>query len=158
MGHHGTAFETRFKKLKEQVAAVRTIWTEEEAEFHGDFVRFDKIWCHPKPVQQPGPPIVLGGGSPQAMARAVAYCDGWIPIHNPRDFARMQKTLAELDRRLAEKGRDRKRFSVSVYGVQQKPEVVARYRELGVDRVIFLVRPEPRDQVLAKLDRIAALL
>ena len=158
MENHGTAFKTRFAKLEEQVAAVRTIWRDEEAEFHGQHVSFDKIWCHPKPVQQPGPPIVIGGSSKHALARAVRYCDGWIPIHTGRELAGMRASLAALERALAEKGRSRASFSVSIYGVAQRPEVIAEYAELGVDRLLFLMRPEPRDQVLPKLDRIAGLM
>ena len=158
MANHGTEYKTRFKKLKEQVAAVRAIWTQEEAEFHGEHVRFEKLWCHPKPVQQPGPPIVLGGLSTQTMQRAIDYGDGWIPIHFGRDLSAMRGVLAELERRLTAAGRARNTLSVSVYGAPQRPEAVAEYRELGVDRIIFLLRPEPREAVLPKLDRLAALL
>jgi probable F420-dependent oxidoreductase len=158
MANHGTDFKTRFRKLKEQVAAVRVLWAQEEAEFHGQHVNFDKLWCHPKPVQQPGPPIVLGGLSTQTMERAIDYGDGWIPIHVGRDLSTMRTILGDLDRRLADKGRTRTSLPISVYGAPQRAEAIAEYRDLGVERIIFLIRSESREQVLPKLDRLAALL
>ena len=159
MAHHGTVFETRWKKLKEQVQAVRRIWSEDEAEFHGQHVSFDKIWCHPKPVQNPGPPVILGGMSELTMARAVDYGDGWVPIHRGgHDMSTMRSVLAELDRLLSERGRERNAFSVSIYGAPQSQEALAEYRALGVERVLFTLRPEPRPTVLPKLDRLAAFI
>ena len=159
MAHHGTAFETRWKKLKEQVQAVRRIWSEEEAEFHGQLVSFDKIWCHPKPIQNPGPPVVLGGSSELSMARAVDYGDGWVPIHlGGHDMKVMRNLLAELARLLGERGRVRSDFSVTVYGIPQTREALDAYRALGVDRVLFTLRAEPRPGVLSKLDRLAPFL
>jgi probable F420-dependent oxidoreductase len=157
MANHGTAFETRFAKLKEQVEAVRAIWSNREAEFHGEHVRFDKIWCDPKPVQQPGPPIILGGGPRYAIERAVDYADGWIPI-NRGDLHAVRGWLAKLNQRLQQKGRDPKSFSVTIYGAPQRSEALAEYRELQVERILFTIRSEPRDQVLPKLDRLAALI
>jgi probable F420-dependent oxidoreductase len=158
MEHHGTPFKHRFAKMKEQIAAMRAIWSQEEAEFHGRFVNFDKIWCHPKPVQQPGPPIVIGGLTPQARARAADYCDGYIPIDGGAGPARIAKLLAELDRELEKRGRDRKAFSITVYGAAAKPETVAAYRELGVDRILFALRSMPSADTLPRLDSWASLL
>ena len=63
MEHHGTEFKTRFKKMEEQVRAMKEIWTKDVAEFHGRFVNFDPIWSWPKPAQKPHPPVLLGGES-----------------------------------------------------------------------------------------------
>lgn len=156
MAHHGTEFKTRFKKLKEQVAAIRAIWTQREAEFHGELVRFDKIWCDPKPVQQPGPPVILGGFGKHAIARAVDYGDGWLPIGAFGADA-LRPGLLELDKQLAEEGRDRKSFSVSVYAAPPKAEEVAKFRDLGIERVVFLLRPEARDALLPRLDKLAKI-
>ena len=104
MEHHGTVFRTRWKLLKERVLALKAIWTEDEASFDGEFVRFEPIWSWPKPVQRPHPPVILGAHGPKALARVVDYCDGWIPIgvragDLPREIAALRR-LAE------EKGRD----------------------------------------------------
>src|SRR2546426_974484 len=79
MEHHGTQFKTRFKRLEEQVKALKAIWTKDEAEFHGQFVDFEKIWSWPKPTQRPHPPILLGGESSYTLQRVVDFCDGWYP-------------------------------------------------------------------------------
>jgi probable F420-dependent oxidoreductase len=156
MENHGTDYKTRFKRLREQVLAVREIWTKEAAEFHGEFVRFDPIWCHPKPLQEPGPPVIVGGTSTHAMARAIEYGDGWMPLDRggPEVLGPM---IAEFDRRVAASGRSRGDVTVTVFGAPQKTEALSRYEQLGVDRVVIIVRPEARDVLLPKLDRIAKL-
>jgi alkanesulfonate monooxygenase SsuD/methylene tetrahydromethanopterin reductase-like flavin-dependent oxidoreductase (luciferase family) len=137
---------------------VREIWTQEAAKFHGEMVRFDEIWCHPKPVQKPGPPIVLGGMTPQALDRVLDYGDGWLPIDGGMGPDALRPILEEFERRRLAKGRARSTLSISIYGVQNRADALAKYRELGVDRVTFRMRPETRDVVLPKLDRLAALM
>jgi probable F420-dependent oxidoreductase len=157
MENHGTVFKTRFRKMREQVLALRQIWTEEAAEFHGEFVRFDPIWCHPKPVQKGGPPVIVGGMSPQAIDRALDYGDGWLPIDGGMGPDALRPMIEEFERRRAAKGRPRESVSINIYGAPNKAEAVAQYRDLGVDRVTFRLRPEARDVILPKLDRLAEL-
>jgi probable F420-dependent oxidoreductase len=157
MENHGTDFKTRFKKLREQVLAIREIWTKEAAEFHGEIVRFDPIWCHPKPVQKPGPPVILGGTSTHAMDRAIDYGDGWMPIDGGMGPDALGPMLAEFDRRLAVRGRDRASMTLTIFGASQRAETLSRYRDLGVDRAVLIIRPEARELVLPKLDRLAEL-
>ena len=80
MENHGTPFDRRWKILREKIEAMKAIWTEEEAEYHGEFVNFDPIWSYPKPLQTPHPPILLGAHTPGGLNRVANYCDGWIPI------------------------------------------------------------------------------
>jgi probable F420-dependent oxidoreductase len=156
--NHGTVWKTRFAKLKEQVAAVRKIWTEEEAEFHGRYVNFDKIWCHPKPVQPKGPPVVIGGLTPHAMQRAADYCDGYIPIDVAGGPTGMRGILENFARIAEQRGRDPKTISITIYGAPPKPEAVAGYRELGVERILFSLKSLPREETLPRLDKLAALI
>ena len=79
MENHGASYNTRFRQLREHVLAMKALWTEEEAAFHGDFVEFDPVWSYPKPVQRPHPPVILGGESDYTLARVVEFCDGWFP-------------------------------------------------------------------------------
>src|SRR6266851_6753222 len=79
MENHGTEFKTRFKKMREQVLAMKEIWTKDEPTFKGEFVNFDPIWSWPKPVQKPGPPVLLGGESGHTLQRVVDFCEGWFP-------------------------------------------------------------------------------
>jgi probable F420-dependent oxidoreductase len=157
MENHGTVYKTRFKKLREQVAACREIWTKEEAEFHGDFVKFDPIWCHPKPIQKKGPPVIMGGMSLAAIDRVIAYGDGWLPIDGGMGPDALAPLFTEFEKRVAASGRDRKSLSLNAYGVQQNAEALDKYRKLGFDRAMFRLRPEARDAVLPKLDKLAGL-
>jgi probable F420-dependent oxidoreductase len=158
MENHGTVHKTRFKKLREQIFAAREIWTKESAEFHGELVSFDPIWCHPKPVQKGGPPVIVGGMSPQAMDRALDYADGWLPIDGGMGPDSVRPLLDEFLRRLHAKGKPRSAMSLTVYAVKPDRAALDKYREMGVDRVTLRMRPEARDVVLPKLDRLAALL
>ena len=80
MEDHGTVFETRFKLMRERIEAMKEIWTKSKAQYHGDMVDFPEMMTWPKPVQKPYPPILVGGGFPQAARRAIRYGDGWCPV------------------------------------------------------------------------------
>jgi probable F420-dependent oxidoreductase len=151
MEHHGTAFRTRWKLLRERVLALKAIWTEDEAHFDGELVRFEPIWSWPKPVQRPHPPVILGAHGPKALARVVDYCDGWIPIgvrsgDLPREMAALRR-LAE------EKGRDPATISVNVYGVPGDADALRVLRDAGATRAIFTLPPAGPEKVLPLLDR-----
>ena len=85
MENHGTEYKTRYKRMREQVLAMKEIWTKDEAEFHGQFVNFDPIWSWPKPAQKPHPPVLLGGESGHTLQRVVDFCEGWFPRGRARD-------------------------------------------------------------------------
>ena len=80
MANHGTIFETRFALMRERIEAMKAIWGNDVAEYRGTHVNLEPLWCWPKPVQKPHPPIIVGGGFPQGAKRALAYGDGWMPI------------------------------------------------------------------------------
>ena len=80
MENHGARYETRFKLMRERILAMKALWTQEEASFHGEMVNFDPVWLYPKPAQRPHPPILLGGSSDHTLKRVVEFCDGWLPI------------------------------------------------------------------------------
>jgi alkanesulfonate monooxygenase SsuD/methylene tetrahydromethanopterin reductase-like flavin-dependent oxidoreductase (luciferase family) len=109
-------------------------------------------------VQPGGPPVIVGGMSPQAMDRALDYADGWLPIDGGMGPDALKPMLDEFDRRREAKGRARDAVSLTVYGATPNPAVLAKYREMGVDRVTLRMRPEARDAVLPKLDKLAALV
>jgi probable F420-dependent oxidoreductase len=157
MEHHGTAFPTRFRVMRERVQAMKTIWAQDEAEFHGEFVNFDRIWSYPKPVQRPHPPVLLGGEGRHTLRRVVEFCDGWFP----RGRAGVDVVLAQLRDLRAEAarvGRDPKTISVSVFGGKPDPAALDRYREAGIDRYVLPLPSEGRERVLPILDQHVALL
>lgn len=155
MENHGTVFETRFRVMSERIRAMKTIWTEEEAEFHGEFVDFDPIWSYPKPVQKPHPPLLLGGETKYTMKRIVDFADGWFP--RPRGFDPAQG-MAQLAQIAAEAGRDMSTISCTVFGAKPDRETLDRYANAGIDRVLFGLPPAGRDVVLPKLDEYAKLI
>jgi probable F420-dependent oxidoreductase len=157
MEHHGTPFKQRWRVLRERVLAMKAIWTREEAEFHGEHVRFDKIWSHPKPVQKPHPPIIMGGDGPTTFDRVVELADGWMPISRPGRPAPAEK-IPELRRRLEKAGRDPRSVSVTIFFAKPDRAAVDALRAAGVDRAIFGVPSEGRDAVLPRLDAYAPLL
>ena len=111
MANHGVAFKDRWKITRERVLAVREIWTKEAAEFHGQFVDFDPIWCWPKPVQTGGPPILMGATSKWSARRVAEYCDGWFPVDGPYDLsAGVEAIRVEADKA----GRSMDEFDLSV--------------------------------------------
>ena len=156
MEHHGTEFKSRFKRLEEQVRAMKEIWTKDVAEFHGQFVNFDPIWAWPKPEQKPYPPILLGGESGYTLQRVVDFCDGWYP--RGRAPEKVLEGLKDLKARAAKAGRDMKTLTVSAFAAPPDKKVLDDFAAAGVTRSIFLLPPEPRDKVLPLLDQYAKLI
>ena len=115
MQNHGTDPSTRFALMRERVEAMKAIWTQDEASYHGTFVDFDPIWSWPKPVSQPHPPILMGGSGPKVLDRVLDYADGWAP--NAEPFEVLSERHAELQRRAAERGRGH--VPVTVFIVRQ---------------------------------------
>jgi probable F420-dependent oxidoreductase len=149
MADHGTQFETRFKLMRERIEAMKAIWTQDESEYHGEMVDFGPMWCWPKPVQKPHPPVHLGGSGPGVLKRVVAYADGWMP-NRGNDLARIPE-LQELAR---EAGRER--IPVTLYP-KAVPGAIEEAAEAGVDRCIYYVPPDGRDQALTRLEELAKL-
>jgi probable F420-dependent oxidoreductase len=156
MENHGTAFQGRWKVLRERVEAMKTIWANDEAEYHGETVNFDKIWSWPKPAQKPHPPIYLGGHGPKAFDRIVRYCDGWLPI--PARAGDLKDAMADLFARAEKAKRAPKTLSVNVYGAGPDPERLESYVKIGVDRTIFALPSVGRDAALPLLDQYAEVM
>lgn len=155
MENHGVAFDTRWRATREKIEAMKTIWTEDEASYEGEFVRFDRIWSWPKPVQKPHPPIYLGGNTPGARRKVVEYCDGWMPIAFREPD--LEGGVRDLRRRAEQVGRDPASIRVSIFWAIPEAAKLEAYAKLGVERAVLPVASEGRDSVLATLDRYAEL-
>ena len=154
MENHGTDPARRFKLMRERVEAMRAIWTSDEAEYHGELVDFDRIWSWPKPLQDPHPPVVLGGNGEKVLDRVLAYGDEWMPNRGgPESLA---PRIEELQSRAAEAGRDR--IPVGYYAVMPEADKVERFAAAGFDRAIFWMQPVDAGEAERILDGYAELL
>lgn len=156
MRNHGTDPRTRFSLMRERVEAMKAIWTSEEASYSGEHVSFEAIWQWPKPLQQPHPPVLLGGNGPKVLDRVVAYADGWMPNWGLQTNDELIARVAELQRLAADAGREP--IPVTVYAPRSKPEVLEPLAEAGVERAVLWVPPAPRDEVAPRLERLASLV
>jgi probable F420-dependent oxidoreductase len=157
MEHHGTPFGERWKILRERIGAMKTIWTKDEAEFHGKYVNFDPMWSYPKPVQKPYPPILMGGAGPHARQRAVDFDGHWIPIGGRAHSEPIAESMADFRSRAEKAGRDPATLTVTLFGVAPDEAKLAALRDAGVTRAVFFVPPAPGHVVLPLLDQYAVL-
>jgi probable F420-dependent oxidoreductase len=151
MQNHGTDPRRRFGVMRERVEAMKAIWTQDEAEYHGEHVDFDPIWSWPKPVQEPHPPVIVGGLGEKVLDRVLAFGDEWMPnrVKNPEELK------ARIDELRERAGRHVK---VSVFGAKPEPRAVERLGWAGVDRSIFYLSPEEPAVVERQLDEYAELM
>ena len=156
MENHGTNFKKRWRVLRERVLAMKEIWTKEEAEFHGEFVNFDKIWSYPKPVQKPHPPILMGGDGATTFNRVIEFSNGWLPL-GYRKIDMTQK-IRDLRRQAETAGRDPKSISITVFGANPQPATLEELAKAGVERAVFMLPPAQRDTVLPLIDKYASLI
>jgi len=152
MRNHGTDPSRRWGVMRERVEAMKAIWTQEEAEYHGRYVDFDPIWSWPKPVQEPHPPVLVGGVGDKVLDRVVSYGDEWIPnrVKNPEELG---ERIAELQRGAEAAGRER--IPVTVFGAKPEQRLLERLEAAGVTRSLFYVRPEEAGEVERQLDQLA---
>lgn len=156
MENHGTAFETRFAVMSERAQAIKTLWSEEEPEFHGQFVDFDKVWSYPKPVQRPHPPILIGGESIHTLRRVVRYGDGWFP--RARGGFDAAANVARLRAVADEAERDMATLSINVFGAPADAAALDGFRRAGIQRAVLALPSAEGDTLLPMLDRYAGLL
>jgi probable F420-dependent oxidoreductase len=153
MADHGTDFTTRWKLFKDRLAALKVLWTEEEPEYHGPFVNFDKCSLFPKPLQRPYPPLLIAGMGSYARQRAVDADAGWLPIHGREDlFAGIE----DIRRRASEAGKASP--PVTMWIPRPDEATIAAYCKAGVERIIFTLPTGTPDEVMAVVDRLTGLI
>jgi len=151
--NHGVDPARRWALMDEQLLAMKAIWTADEAEFHGELVDFDPIWCWPKPVQKPHPPLIVGGDSARSLRLAALHGDAWGPVVD--DPAELERGLAEWRRLRADAGLEP--GEVTVFAFDLDDERLARFGELGVSRIVVQVPIGDADELLRRLDDLVAL-
>lgn len=151
MENHGIDYNTRWKVVREKILAMREIWTKEEAEFHGEFVDFDPVWSHPKPIQEGGPPVLMGATSKWSYDRIAEYCDGWLPIAGLEG-----KHIPEIKKAWKNRGRNDQPL-LAMFGVPPDEAFITAKLEQGFSHLVFGLPPEGEEVVLPLLDQYAAI-
>lgn len=144
-------------QTKEAVLAMKALWTEDVAEFHGHYFDYPPARCFPKPAQRPHPPILIGGGSRHVFKRVASYGDGWLPHRtSPRRIRQGRDAIIAL---ATEMGRDPSSLTITYRGDEPNLEKILEYHEAGAERVIL--RPAQiteEHEILPELERIARLV
>jgi probable F420-dependent oxidoreductase len=154
MTDHGVAYRTRFRLLKEQLRAIKEIWTTDESEFHGKFVNFDKMRSFPKPYQHPRPPIIMGGASERSLEIAAEVCDGWAPWF--MEWSKAKEAIAHVRQQAAANGRDPAALEFSLFEKSiPDSKTIADMEEAGVKRIIVTLFGQNREEALSTLDELA---
>jgi probable F420-dependent oxidoreductase len=134
----GVDFKRRWQHLRESVEALRLLWSKDDVAYDGEIVKFPALKLGPKPVQKPGPPILLGAHDPKyALKRVARYADGWCPgglsVEKARECIPQIKSLA------GEYGRDPSKLEFSVLLMGGNPptaDIMKQYNEAGVSRLV----------------------
>lgn len=165
--HLPIPWSLRYRAIEEYVALLRSLWRDDEVEFHGEFFEFEPLWSYPKPTQNPGPPVLFGGVGPRAITHAARWADGWLPADDR--LGDVSEGIARFRRAVAEAGRDPNsvpitlnvRLSRDSDGRLPSHDLLKRYRDLGVQRVVLIdvsADVMPPDERLRMLDDYAALI
>jgi len=154
MEHHGVNPSKRRSTARERILAVKELWSQEAAEFHGDYVDFSPSLSYPKPVSNP--PVIMGGsGGPVTFKHVVEYCDGWMPIHGRADPLEKIDLLHQM---AEEAGRDPASIELTIYGCPMDADIIERYRAAGAHRVVFWLPATDESEVLEAVERGAAFI
>ncbi len=155
MANHGVDYTSRWDIVAEKIEALKMLWTQETAAFHGQHVQFEESWSWPKPVQRPHPPILIGGGwGPRLLNAVCLLADGWMPVSARSSIAsRLQLLYDEA----ARQGRDPATLSVTVTDARPDVDSFRSLESDGVERVLLTVPPGSRDDTLRILDSHGAL-
>jgi probable F420-dependent oxidoreductase len=153
--HHGTDFRRRREICREHVLTMQSLWRDDVAEFHGEFVDLAPSWSWPKPARAGGPPVLIGGAAgPKLFAAVAEYGDGWIPIGG----AGVRTALDDLKRACDERGRDVTTLEIIPFGTLPDGGKLDYYEQIGITEVVARVRGGGRGEVLPVLDKYRALL
>jgi probable F420-dependent oxidoreductase len=158
MEDHGTVYETRTLKMREQIEAMKEIWTKDVAEYHGKIVDFPPMNAWPKPVQKPHPPVIVGGAFRLAARRALRYGDGILPAAPSAGSGSPEEFMPRWRQMAGEAGRDPNSLSVTLGGAPEDIDLLKRNRDLGVTRMNVRLPPANKDEILPILDRYAKLI
>jgi alkanesulfonate monooxygenase SsuD/methylene tetrahydromethanopterin reductase-like flavin-dependent oxidoreductase (luciferase family) len=144
MLNHGTDPRTRMRLMRERIEAIKAIWTQDEASYHGEFVDFDRIWSWPKPAQRPHPPVLVGGNGPTVLDRVLAFGDAWFPNYSRG---------AVLERAGELRARATRPIDLMVIGVPADAAALEQLRQAGCRRVVHWIPSAGLSRVEPALER-----
>jgi probable F420-dependent oxidoreductase len=150
MENHGASYAKRWEQVREKVLAMKTIWRDERAEYHGKHVAFDPIFSYPKPTQKGGPPVWIGASSKWVFDRIAEYADGWMPIGG-LGSGNLERLKAACEKR----GRRVEEITIALFGAPTDVDALRGRIDQGFDELIFNLPSEPADKTLPRLDEIA---
>ena len=149
----GGDFDHRWTQAREYVSAMKELWTNDPAEYHGEYVDFPPVRCLPLPVQKPHPPVLLGGEAKNVFRRIVQWADGWLPLRmSPEQVVAARATLSEM---ADAAGRDPKSITITVSGVPTDKDAIKQYEDAGADRALVRLTRTGQSDVLAELEDMA---
>lgn len=155
MAQHGTAYTERRAILRDNILAMKALWTQDEASYDGTHVTIEPSWSWPKPVQTPHPPVILGGDAgPRTAADIAEFCDGWMPIGGRHAVDKFSEVRAACERI----GRDPATIELGVFGAPPDEAKLTELAAKGVSRAVFGLPQGPRDDVLTALEQFAPLV
>ena len=159
MENHGFPYRVRYRFIEEHVGAMKSIWTEDEAEFSGEFINFSKIKSFPKPVQTPHPPLISGGSvGPKSLDFIARNCDGWMPILGIPDWPQIKKGAADLYERVEANGRNFADIELSIFTWElPDQETIDDMQNFGIKRIVISLEGKNREEALPLLDKYAAV-
>ena len=155
---HGIPFASRHKAARERVEAMKEIWTKSKAEYHGEFVNFDPMMTWPKPVQKPHPKVIVGGAFPYSARRAIRYGDGWIPQAVRGGYSEIADMIPEFRKMATEAGRDPGSIEITIWAPRQEVDLMKRYEDLGVTRIVFNLDSDKLDTLTSTMDSWGELM
>ena len=151
---HGVPYKKRRTVTREKMLAMRELWTQEIASFHGDYVDFAPTYQWPKPVRAGGPPVVIGGlAGPKLFEHIAEYAHGWSPIGTRT----ITEGLPALQKAFEDAGRDPATIRLHAFDSRSDASLVERYADLGVERLVITVPPNGRDDLARTLDSMMPL-
>ena len=152
----GGDFDHRWTQTRESIEAMKELWTKDESEYHGRYYDFPKLKSYPKPVQDPHPPVYLGGKARNVFKRVVQWGDGWMP--NRASVEEIRQGRAALDELAEAAGRDPKSIQVMAFGMAgqfRERHLVDEVMEAGADRMTIWLNQTEGPEAVAEIEEIA---
>ncbi len=149
----GGNFAHRWTQTREAIEAMKALWANEAAEYHGRYYDFPLVRSFPQPVQQPHPPIFLGGSAQQVFKRTVEYGNGWMPTRSTPEIIKQGRAV--LNELAVEAGRDPKSIEVMAYIAPADRAKLQALAEAGADAAVMLLAQESEAAALAELEQLA---